>query len=516
MRIRLFHKLFGAFVLTSLLIVGLMISILRFYVSGSFFEYVGKMELERHRAIITELGDIYRKSRGWESLRRNRRLWTETIAGIVAREIPDSLKRMPDSQFPPDMRLPPDIRLPPYSGRFPPDMPSSPNMRPYRELGGKLDGKPPRDGWRRGLRGRIFHMFSLFDEHKRPVVGSAGSADRFFLKVIEIDGHTVGWLGMRKPSELYNPLDISFLKQQTRFIYLVGGGILLLALFVAFVLSRHLLSPVRFLTEGAQAISHRRFDTRIKVNTSDELGRLADDFNRMAETLEKFEEQRKQWITDITHELGTPLSILRGEIEALQDGIRELSLERLTSLHSEVIHLSKIVNDLRELSLVETGGLSFRKVTVNPLHIAKETCNVFQVRFSSRNIRLETDLDAEKRVVVDGDVDRLQQVYSNIMENSLRYTHTPGTLKIGHAFTPDGVTIFFEDSGPGVPEASLEHLFDRLYRVEKSRSRAEGGSGLGLAICKHIVEAHDGMISAMNAPGGGLRIEIVIPTTDTP
>lgn len=484
MQVKLFYKLFGAFFLTSLMIVGSMILILQFNVSGSFSDYVNQVELQLHQNMIEKLKGRYEKNHNWGELTRNDEVWRRIIR---------------------------DSKVDRQRGIFPASPPPQPEAAvPLERFGAKRKrfrmmhgGRGPGMGFGRRL--------SLFDENKRPLAGTAQNTKNFLLKPISLDGKVIGWLGMRKAERLSNPLDISFLKQQTRMIYLVGGGILLLAIVVAFLLSRHLLFPVKLLTQGTRAIANRRFDTRINIKVRDELGRLAADFNSMAETLEKFEEHRKQWITDISHELGTPLSILRGEIEAMQDGIRQMSQENLTSLHGEVIHLGKIVNDLRELSRAETIGLSLKMEPVELLLIIRETLNVFQTRLNERGIKIEDLLDKQKAVIIAGDLHRLQQVFTNLLNNSLRYTDSPGSLRVGYQISEKWVVIFFEDSGPGVPDESLPHLFKRLYRVDKSRSRALGGSGLGLAICKHIVQAHGGEITAANAARGGLRIEISLP-----
>lgn len=172
------------------------------------------------------------------------------------------------------------------------------------------------------------------------------------MQAIAVDGQTVGWLGLHKKEHLANPLAVGFLTQQSHMLYIVGGVILLLAAALAFLLSRHLLTPVQKLTAGTRALTSRQFGIRIKVDSKDELGQLATDFNTMALTLEKYERMRWQWVSDFAHELRTPLAILRGEIEALRDGVRKVNRDTLDSLYSEVRHLSEIVNDLHELSLL--------------------------------------------------------------------------------------------------------------------------------------------------------------------
>jgi two-component system sensor histidine kinase BaeS len=361
---------------------------------------------------------------------------------------------------------------------------------------------------------RLTRRLVLFDADKQHIAGGrAGvSYDGYTLQAIAIDGKTVGWFGLNKKEHLANPLAVGFLKQQSQILYIIGGGILLLAAIVAFLLSRHLLAPVRKLTAGTQALASRQFDTRIEVESQDELGQLAADFNAMAQTLEKYERMRRQWISDIAHELRTPLSILRGEIEALKDGVREINRDALDSLYSEARHLSKIVNDLHELSLADAGVLSINKVPVDPVAVLNETLGHFKQSFAENQIGIENNLENQSSVSIIGDADRLKQLFSNLMENTLRYADAPGTLKIGQGRAENRLILFFEDSGPGVPEEALDHLFDRLYRLDRSRSRTrEGGSGLGLSICKSIAKALGGEIRAVNAHSSGLRIEIELP-----
>ncbi len=194
----------------------------------------------------------------------------------------------------------------------------------------------------------------------------------------------------------------------------------------------------------------------------------------------------------------------------MQDGVREITEEALASLHSEVLHLSKIVNDLHELSSAESAMLSIRREPVDPLQVLKATLKSFETRFKERELRIQEDLEG-REVVLAGDEDRLRQLFSNILENTLRYADSPGTLKVWHHCTDNELILNFMDSGPGVPGKSLDRLFDRLYRVDEARNREHGGSGLGLAICKSIVEALGGRIKAVNAPSAGLLIEIVFP-----
>jgi len=327
----------------------------------------------------------------------------------------------------------------------------------------------------------------------------------------------VGWLGIRRLEHLSHPLDVEFAQRQVRAFYFLGGSVLLLAIFVSYFLSRHLLAPIKKLMEGTRAIASRQFDTRIEVRSGDELGRLAADFNQMAQAMEKYEQLRQQWISDISHELRTPLSILRAEIEALQDGIRQPNRDTLDSLHGEVLHLGKIVNDLHEISLADAGKLSIKQEPVNPVQVLKETVRGFQTRFAAQGIAVMEELAEEQEpFLIAGDADRLRQIFGNILENTWRYATSPGVLQVWQELKDDRLSLNFLDSGPGVAEESLGRLFDRLYRVDRSRSRKQGGSGLGLAICKSLVEAMQGEITARNSHVGGLWLEILFPLLPPP
>mgnify|MGYP003564732379 CR=1 FL=1 len=482
MKFKLSYKIFIAFTLTSLLVVALMVGIMRFYVARNFADYVHRSLLERYSDFSNALVAEYQAHNGWQTLKDNPARWEEILHASLPRK---------------------DVE----SGRRPPRLPE---VESKRSGFNARDLPPPKP---RGRTERMARRLALFDNAKQHVAGGRPHAiiDRYALRKIAIDGQTIGWLGLHKRELRANPLALGFLKQQSQIFYLIGGAILILAAIVAFILSKHLLAPVRKLTAGTRALTSRQFDTRITVQTQDELGQLAADFNTMADTLETYEGMRQQWISDIAHELRTPLSILLGEIEALKDGVREVNGDTLESLNSEARHLSKIVNDLHDLSLADAEALTIKKEQIDPVAVLEETLGHFKHRFAENHIAIEKNLAKLPPVSVVGDADRLKQLFSNLLENTLRYADTPGKLTIGQDLMNNRVVFFFEDSGPGVPEESLERLFDRLYRVDRSRSRTKGGSGLGLSICKSIVDAFGGEIQAVNGKSGGLRIEVELP-----
>lgn len=484
MKFKLSYKIFAAFATTSLLVVALMVGLIRFYVTRNFADYANRSLLERYSDFADALATEYQTGKGWQALKDHPGRWEEILQASLPRKA-----------FQP-------VRHPPRPSQI------------ENQRSANSDQELTLAGSSRRVQ-RLARRLALFDAAKHHIAGGRAGVlyDGYTLQAIVVDDKTVGWLGLPKREHLANPLAVGFLKQQSQILYIIGGGILLLAAVVAFFLSRHLLAPVRRLTAGTRTLASRRFDTRIAVESKDELGQLAADFNSMAQTLEHYERMRQQWIGDIAHELRTPLSILSGEIEALKDGVREVNRDSLDSLYSEARHLSKIVNDLHELSLADAGALSIRKVPLDPAAILNQTLGLFKQRFAENQIMIKNNLENQPPITVIGDADRLQQLFSNLLENTLRYTDTPGTLKIGRERAADRLILFFEDSGPGVPEEALERLFDRLYRVDRSRSRSRGGSGLGLSICKSIITALGGEIRAASGSSGGLRIEVEFPLT---
>ncbi|MCP4715162.1 MAG: HAMP domain-containing protein [Deltaproteobacteria bacterium] len=573
LRLNLSLKFFLAFLLTSLTIVVLMIVIMQYCAYRNFSDYVRTMEEYRLNELTDILSEEYQLGQGWENLLNNNKRWRYFLRprhpGPGRKPSPPPELASPSAEIPKHDRQqdhPPDDkqfqedhdhRPPPRSNRFdrrpPPDderfqegrgrrpppprndrfdrRPPPPGEKRFQDRRGKRRGpppddrrsreasypgrsKPPRDNPKPGGRPPRFGIerrLTLFDSDKNIVVGPAPSPEGHTLKKIIAGDQTVGWLGLKKETGLTQPLDVAFLKQQAQAFYITGALMLTLAAIAACLFARHLLAPVKQLTAGTRALASRNFETRIKVNSNDELGQLAADFNQMARTLEGYEQLRHQWISDIAHELRTPLSVLQGEVEALQDGVRQITPESLGSLHAEIAHLSRLVRDLHDLSLADSGALHYSLAPVAPAALLRDAIKQFRPRFEGRNLTLLDELGSDVSYAIPGDRSRLVQVFSNLLENSLRYTEPPGTLKVRSDVTKAGIILHLEDTAPGVPAASLARLFDRLYRVDKSRSRTQGGSGLGLAICKSIIEAHGGTIRARQSDMGGMDMKIILP-----
>ena len=225
--------------------------------------------------------------------------------------------------------------------------------------------------------------------------------------------------------------------------------------------------------------------------------------------IHQLEQMRKDFVANVSHELRTPLAVLRGELEAIQDGVRQFTPESVASLQAEVGTLTKLVDDLHQLSMSDEGALAYQKAPVDVINILEVVTGAFRERFASRDLKI--NLSLPDSAVVFGDRDRLMQLFNNLLENSLRYTDGGGALHISGRQENGRFALTFADSAPGVKDAQLEKLFERFYRTEGSRNRASGGSGLGLAICVNIVEAHGGTIRAAHSPFGGVSITVELP-----
>ncbi len=465
---KLHKKFFTLFLLNSVLILVLFIGTMQLFIYRNFADYVNRVELHKLDHLAAALEDEYLKNR-WEAFRNSPGHWMNTVHLNLAKD--HGIQR--------------------------------------RKPLGNLPHRPPRLHPVDPL--QIGRRLVLFDAQHRLIAGPRAHDGNYTFREIQLHGSTIGRMGLDITEEVYHPLAMEYIKSQIPAFTVIVSGILLLSAFLSFFISAHLLRPVRLLTKGTRNLTSSGFNMKIDIRSKDELGELADDFNRMAETLKKYEEIRRQWISDISHELRTPLTIMRGKIEALLDGIRELNRDALLSLHSDVIRFGKLVNDLHLLSLADSRNLHMKKEKLDPLECLEATLRDFRTILDQHRMLVQVYTDVSKPAVMEGDRDRLRQLFSNLLENVLRYTDSPGVLKISSIRKDSRLCICFDDSAPGVPDEALARIFDRLYRVDKSRSRKLGGSGLGLAICRQITESHRGTIRAAHSSLGGLCIRVEFP-----
>lgn len=478
MKLSIFAKLFITLLLSTVLIIVAMIATAHWQFRQGFTKYLQQVEAKRLDVLAENLENAYQNEGSWDFLQNNTRQWRAFLIEPLDEPPPPEQDGLPPENRPPrEDQLPPEFR------------PPSPPQRDALFLGRRL---------------------RLLNANREYVVG-ARFQGKAIMRALQLDKQIIGWLEIRPNEIITDKLAATFIQQQEKAKYFIGSLAFVLSIFAALLLARQLLSPIRRIAAGVKALAAGEYNTRIKTNSRDELGQLSQHFNSLAQTLQQNESARRQWIADISHELRTPLSILRGELEALQDGVREPSPERIQSLHSEVLSLTKLVEDLYQLSLSDAGAMNYHKENINVTDIVLEIQNSFAPRFASRGIVLQEINNPSIVLPVFADKRRLQQLFSNLAENSCRYTNEGGFCEITLYRTKKTAMITFQDSAPSVPPASLPKLFERLYRVEKSRSRELGGAGLGLAICKNIVEAHGGTILAYQSQYGGLSIQVELP-----
>jgi two-component system sensor histidine kinase BaeS len=293
-----------------------------------------------------------------------------------------------------------------------------------------------------------------------------------------------------------------------------AGAAVLVAVLISLFFSRRILRPLRAMMQASQRIADGHYQERVTVGSSDELGQLAARFNLMAEKLEQVEAMRRQLIGDVSHELRTPLTAIKGSMEGLMDGVLPATDETYQQIHQEADRLNHLVDDLQELSRVEAGAyeLDLRPTKLAPM--VEMLAKRFRQQFEEKRVRLDLNLPVDLPPVL-ADEHRILQVLTNLAGNALQHTPEGGTVAISAAPKNGTVQMTVRDTGAGIAQEHLSHLFDRFYRVDKSRSRAAGGgSGIGLTIAKYLVEAHGGEISVESeGVGKGSTFSFTLPVT---
>ncbi len=487
MNLSLTYKFFFTLLAAVCVVAIGMFFLIQYNFDRGFLNYVNTIENQRFDALAANLETSYAEEGDWGFLRSNYRLWGEFL----------------DNSLPEDSR---SIRRPNVAETGRPGKPH----RPQRQLRpGRVDRPPPLE---RPESPRLFeHRVVLMDSDRDTLFGPLDHPEVMKIKDLEHATEIIGYLGLIPQQLLIDDLQLRFVKEQKRTFAVIALAMVFLAAMLSLPLAKKMVKRLKALAGATHQLAAGRYDTRLDAGATDELGQLTNDFNTLANTLEQNEQLRRQWVGDISHELRTPLAVLRGEIEAMQDNIRPATPESLDSLHSEVMRLNRLVDDLFQLSMSDIGALTYRKEELNLTQLLDKAMESFRHEFAGKNISITQDWPDEQECILFGDPDRLHQLFDNLLNNSVKYTDPGGQIDLKLTLTKDTVTILLQDSTPGVNSAEIKKLFDRLYRVESSRNRTSGGAGLGLAICRNIVEAHGGTITAEPSPSGGLLIKIRLP-----
>jgi signal transduction histidine kinase len=377
--------------------------------------------------------------------------------------------------------------------------------------GAQTPGEPP------------YPSFTIADENGRALFEGGGyhtgevipNHELKFGVPITDEGETVGILVMEGAPFPGAPREEEFIQRVNLLLLYSGLGAGLFALALGVLLSRAIARPIRELTRATHAIAQGDYNQQVNVRSRDELGELAQAFNKMSAELSRSTNARKQMTADIAHELRTPLSLILGHAEAVHDGVLQPTPENFEIVREEATRLEHLVEDLRILSLADAGELTIQPQTISPARLLEEVAALYRFQTQTKNLALDLDL-ASPLPDLEADPGRLTQVLTNILDNAIRHTPAGGLITLAASrVTSGGVALSVRDSGPGLPASDLERIFDRFYRADESRARDHGGSGLGLAIAKSIVQAHGGTIRAESEEGKGLTIIITLPTLES-
>ena len=474
--IGLIQKLLLSILLVFTVMVAGLVAAVYWTFEDDLSSYLRRVEAEQVAPLADVLGERYALRKSWQFLRGMPGIWQDLVAQGLGVSV------TPGEAFPREvLAMIPRLAVTDMQGRL--------MVRP--PFGG-----PP------GLMGE--QLLFARDNTRAPAVGDDSQLETW---PINANGQQVGWLKMVPTPVPTQGLNRQFREDRLRAFYLAAIPALLVALVIALPLGFHFLRPLQRLTQSLHLLAAGDYSVRLPSRRKDELGRLADDFNNLAQVLQSTETLRRESMANVSHELRTPISTMIAEVEAMIDGIRPLNKEQLQQLVGTMEHLNRLVDDLYQLALADVGKLVCDMGLVEwDLEIA-EIIESMQAKLADKGLELKADLQA--RSIVLGDPHRLRQVVLNLLENCARYVDSPGVVRVSLRSKDKQVILRVADTGPGVNESALDRLFDRFSREEGSRSRGHGGAGLGLALVKAIVQAHGGSVSAANN-SGGLEIKIIL------
>ncbi len=485
MRLRLVHTLslwLLAAVGASVLAMG---GVSAWNLREGFSSYLQARDLERLDKFVMIVTDSVRESGGISAL-QDRRLTMPMLLSTLA-------------------RLEGDTRLPrPAAENLAPDAVSGPRTA----IDGR-DGTPRAAGPRDAFGARV----AIFNADGSPLIGRPLPAgpDALIERSVRVEGRVVALVRLRPQNRVADEYDVRFLRSQYLGIAGVAAALMGLALALAAWLSRLWALPLAAVKEATARIAHGELQVRLPLERADEIGDVVRNVNLMAESLQRMEGARRRWLADISHELRTPLTGLRGEIEALVDGVRPFNRAAALSLREEVLRLGALVEDLHLLATADLKRLPCNPVDCDATTLAQDAMRRLETRAEARGLALVLSKDTPSSLPVRWDPARIMQLLGNLLENSLRYTDAPGCIELGLLRQGQQVVLTVDDSPPGVAEVDLQRLFEPLFRADAARSRHDGGTGLGLAISEAIVQAHGGHIAAQASALGGLRVLVTLP-----
>ena len=492
-KLRIAHQLTlllaGSAVLAVLVVGGLSV----WNLQRGFSEYLRLRDEDQLTTLVTLVERRATQDPSMDWLRDNREAMRSLMDELAGREARAGRADRPPPGPPRDGALPERMdRLDP--GRGPPQpQPPMPGNLPQRVMirdaqGARLAGRAPAPG--------------------APVS----------VRAVKVHGQEVATIELALEAKPEG-VDARFLQRQYTGVGVAAGGTMLLAVITAWWFGRRWSRPLRALQAATRRIARGELDVSIQVGDvrgaihsgALEIEQLITDVNAMALALAGLEQARRTWIAEISHELRTPLAVLRGELESIEDGAREPGKEVIQSLREEVMQLTRLVDDLHVLAVSDIGQMPCNMEAGDANAALLRSARRFEVRAGQLGLRLEIQ-SQESPITAVWDFGRIDQMLSNVLENSLRYTHAPGHIRVHWRQGATTLTFQVQDSAPGVASQDLTKLFEPLFRGDAARTRTgQHGSGLGLSIVQAIVRAHRGTVAAKASPLGGVAIEVVLP-----
>ncbi|MGH1401880.1 MAG: sensor histidine kinase efflux regulator BaeS [Acinetobacter tandoii] len=544
-RVPIALRLFLTVLLTTLVIITLSLGVLHWTMQKNFTKYVADVEMQKLDHLISNLAGVYAVYHDWgnaiqaqilqiegqadpDDYDRLSHWWLRRQYDIALQQryfeehtfvnLPPTLARADQGKPLLDqeelrwleLNLPSEYQ--PFEGlKFP--LKSNENaFRPPDRKDGQAQNKLKESNQKKqfismpdrlGLSSRL----SLYDAKRQFVVGEP-SSDQISYRPIIVDDKVVGYLGLKPVLDQDDALSINFFSNQKRYLFLVYGLTILASLIAALLLATYFKKPIQRLLNGTRELTQGNYQHQVKINRNDELGDLSNELNQLAEILDQHETSRRQWVADTSHELKTPLAVLQAQIEAMQDGIRKATPEHLDAMMRQVSSLKKLTQDLADLAQADAQQLKCYFTAVNPWDMIVQEIENFKPKFEQANLKVSVQGDAP---VLQLDTDRFKQIVVNLLSNSIRYTESGGQIQIHTEQSATEWSLYVDDSPYGLTDEQLQHLGERFYRVDDSRTRSTGGTGLGLALSCKIAQALGGCLRFEHSPLGGLRCKLTFP-----
>ncbi len=343
------------------------------------------------------------------------------------------------------------------------------------------------------------------------LIGTALTADLLAAaQPISAAGAQVGWLSRQSPGiQALGAAEVAFLDEANRWLTLAGLGATALAVVVGVALAWTLARPLRELSRAARDLTVGQLGRQVSVDGMVEIDALASEFNTMSTALADAETLRQRMAADVAHELRTPVSVLRGQLEAMLDGVYPLDSAHVAVAHDQTLHLARLVEDLRVLTLAEAKRLPLERAALEPAALVTQMLEAFEPLMLDAQIQLVREI-APNLPLISADTTRIRQVLSNLLTNALRHTPVDGEIRVQIVAVNEGVRFSVTNTGSDLSQVEVAHVFQPFWRADVARERDSGGSGLGLAICKQLVELHGGRMW-VEAASDGVCFAFVLP-----